>query len=155
MTGTPKKKLCWNCEGRVNLDQVNCPYCAVYLGPAPDQENEPDALSPPYKLVETEDESVPASPYAAAEEKQEEPVAVDLTESKRDLKKVILPLALMSAGSMFSLFGLILWIFSEHGTFTLTWNGDHWYVYVLIALPMLLIGWRTLYRFEEEPTGQA
>ena len=149
MTATPKKKLCWNCEGRVSLAEENCPYCAVYLGPAPDENGESkDILAPPYRLVESEDETVPASPYAS--EKEEEEEEVDLSVAKADIKEVVLPLSLLSAGTLFFLFGLVLLVFSNQGVLTLTWNGDYWYFYLIFALPMLFFGWRSLKRFEKE-----
>jgi hypothetical protein len=149
MTATPKKKLCWNCEGRVSLAEENCPYCAVYLGPAPDENGESkDILAPPYRLVESEEETVPASPYAS--EKEEEKEEVDLSAAKTDIKEVVLPLSLLSAGTLFFLFGLVLLVFSNQGVLTLTWNGDYWYFYLISAVPMLFFGWRSLKRFEVE-----
>lgn len=156
MSATPKKKLCWNCEGRVSLEEENCPYCAVYLGPAPNEKGGGyDPLAPPYRLVESEEEQeVPPSPYAAheptktGEQSAQEPVELETASS--DLKRVVMPVAMLSAGAMFFVFGLILFVFSEEGTFTLTWNGEHWYYYLVFALPMLFLGWRSLQNFEEE-----
>ncbi|MFQ5728961.1 MAG: hypothetical protein ACE5GN_01200 [Waddliaceae bacterium] len=152
MSATQKKKLCWNCEGRVPLEEENCPYCAVYLGPAPD-EKRTDILTPPYRLVDSEeDEEIPASPYAVEKEgeEEEEESGIDISVARSDLKSVILPLILLSMGSMSFLFGIILLLFSSHGIFTLTWNGDYWYVYLLSALPMLFLGWRVLRKLQEE-----
>ncbi len=151
MTATPKKKLCWNCEGRVSLAEENCPYCAVYLGPAPDENGESkDILAPPYRIVESEEENIPASPYALKKEdqEQEESEETDLSYAKTDVKEVVLPLGLLSSGTLFLLFGLVLWMFSENGTFTLTWNGDYWYYYLILSLPLLFFGWRALKKFE-------
>ena len=157
MTTTPKKKLCWNCEGRVSLEEENCPYCAVYLGPAPDENGESkDILAPPYRIVETDEENVPPSPYKSElpEEQPAEEETTDLTVAKKDTKEVVLPLALLSAGSLFFLFGLILLLFSEHGVFTLTWNGEYWYFYLIFALPMLFFGWRALQKFDNEDENE-
>lgn len=153
MSAILKKKLCWNCEGRVSLEEENCPYCAVYLGPAPGEEGDQDILAPPYRLVESEEEEkVPQSPYAVEQEEEEEgkETEIDLSGAKRDLKKVIVPLALLSAGSLFFLFGLILLIFSSQGVFTLSWNAKYWYFYLVFALPLLLFGWKSLQRNDED-----
>ncbi|NGX42295.1 MAG: hypothetical protein K940chlam7_00573 [Chlamydiae bacterium] len=149
MSATQKKKLCWNCEGRVSLEEENCPYCAVYVGPSPD-ENEKDILAPPYRIVDSEDEEVPSSPYAVDEEQEEEEVEVQLSETRSDLKKIVLPLCLLSAGSMLFLFGLILLLFSNHGVFTVSWNSEYWYLYLVFALPMAFFGWRVLRNLEED-----
>jgi hypothetical protein len=152
MTSTPKKKLCWNCEGRVSLAEENCPYCAVYLGPAPNEKGEAkDILAPPYRLVEAEEETVPPSPYAFQNSEQKPtPEDSEISVATSDLKQVVLPLGLLSGGSLCFVFGLILFAFSENGVFTLSWNGDSWYFYLLFAAPMLFIGWWTLMRFEDD-----
>lgn len=151
MSATQKKKLCWNCEGRVSFEEENCPYCSVYLGPAPDVDGKQDALAPPYRLVEAEDEQeAPESPYPLQDEASQEEEVPNLEIAKSDMKDVVLPLGLLSAGSLFFLFGLMLLVFSDHGTLTLSWNADYWYFYVLLALPALLIGWVSLGRFNQE-----
>ncbi len=154
MTATQKKKLCWNCEGRVSLQEENCPYCAVYLGPAPDDAGGKDSLAPPYRLVESDEEErqVPKSPYAVQEADKEESQVDEVT--KGDLKQVVLPLVLLSAGTLFFLFGLILVLFSDQGIFTLSWSADYWYFYLIFAVPLLFAGWRTLQRFDEDSDAE-
>jgi len=142
MSTTQKKKLCWNCEGRVSFEEENCPYCSVYLGPALEEEGKQDVLAPPYQIVEEEQE-VPESPYQMENDQVEED-APELDEAKSDMRQVVLPLGMLSAGSLFFLFGLMLLIFSDHGTLTLSWSADYWYLYVLLALPALLFGWVSL-----------
>jgi hypothetical protein len=154
MSATQKKKLCWNCEGRVPLEEENCPYCAVYLGPAPGNESRQDVLAPPYRLVESDDEpsqEAPDSPYQMQEDpNSEHEEAPDLETAKSDLKEVVIPLGLLSGGALFFLFGLMLLIFSSHGILTLSWSANYWYVYVIVALPAILIGWKTLGNFDQE-----
>lgn len=142
--------MCWNCEGRVSLAEENCPYCAVYLGPAPDENGESkDVLAPPYRIVESEEESIPESPYAInKKEDEEEEEETNLSQAKADIKEVILPLGFLSSGTLFFLFGLVLWMFSEDGVFTLTWSGEYWYLYLLFSLPLLFLGWIALKKFE-------
>lgn len=150
MTPSPKKKLCWNCEGRVSLAEENCPYCAVYLGPAPDENGETkDILVPPYRLVEAEEEIIPPSPYTQEKKREEVENQEDYSVAKKDFREVVLPLGLLSAGSLFFVFGLILLMFSDKGIFTLTWNGAYWYFYLLFSLPMVFFGWWSLRKIEE------
>jgi len=157
MNATPKKKLCWNCEASVALQEENCPYCAVYLGPASvsgdDLSNDP--LAPPYKIqVMEEEETVPEAPYVPEEPEEsvvfdqehehEQEEYEDEIESRGDIKEIALPMGLLLAGTVFFLFGLILFLFSQDGVFTLHWNGEYWYFYQLLAVPMLYFGWRAL-----------
>jgi len=147
---TPKKKLCWNCEGRVSLEEENCPYCAVYLGPAPDSKGgSRDNFSPPYRLVESEEEvsSPPPSPYASKThdaDEIEDVDSLDIMKTKSGVRQFALPLGLLSGGTLFLIFGCVLWMFSENGVLTLTWSGDYWYIYIGGSLPMLFVGWRLM-----------
>ena len=152
MSTTQKKKLCWNCEGRVPLDSENCPYCAVYLGPAPNDKDGRGVLTPPYKIVETEDqeEVVPEPLFSANKEEPQKENPPSFVDSNSSVSQVLLPLALLSGGALFSLFGFILFLFSEKGTLNLQWNGEYWYLYLTFALPMLVFGWRSLPKHQDQ-----
>lgn len=152
MTGTQKQKICWNCEGRVSLEEENCPYCAVYLGPAPGK-GDWDMLAPPYRIVDNQDEegkgTVPPSPYTRETDgKNNEQDEAEAAAVRSEMQKVVYPLILLSGGAMGFLFGFVLLFFSQEGLFTLSWNANYWYVYLGAALPMLAGGWKALKRFE-------
>lgn len=144
MNAIQKKKLCWNCEGRVPLDSVNCPYCAVYLGPGSNGSEDSTVLAPPYKIEDTEEQEAVAAP----ETRQAAELAPIIPSS--EVKQVLLPLVFLSGGLLFSLFGIILLLFSKKGVFNLQWNGEYWYLYLAFALPMLAFGWRSLRKFDEQ-----
>lgn len=153
MNKKTKKKLCWNCEGSASLEDENCPYCGVYLNPlsigGSDQQSN-SLFAPPYKFSDDEDLEVPASPFA--DEKIEKiPAAIsqtalkDVVQSKdEDLKSVILPLVFLLSGSMLFLFGTALLLFSNKGTFTLSWNASYWFCYFILSIPFLFFGWKAL-----------
>lgn len=146
MTATPKKKLCWNCEGRVSFTEENCPFCGVYVSPSNPGEN--SLLKPPYLLVEPEEEqSIPPSPYGDKEhivsEDTSYPQKEEITES-RDLKNGVASIAMMLSGTVFLLFGIVLWLFSDKEVFTLHWETQYWFIYLILAVPMLFFGWRAL-----------
>lgn len=149
MKANGKQKLCWNCEGRVALELENCPYCAVYLGPAPEDDEAEDPIAPPYRLVDAPGDQVPASPYASQEEKREEQEEGEIAATSSDIKQLIFPMGFLSAGALFALFGFVLLLFSHDGVLTLTWNGNLWYAYLLLALPLLFFGWRSLAKSSE------
>lgn len=149
MMATPKTKLCWNCEGSAPVEEENCPYCGVYLGPG-SESDEGDLLAPPYRIHDQQtEEDILDSPYAPEEEPElrdyEQP-----EEEEGDMQSTITPLLLLLGGAVFLLFGLVLALFSQHGVFTLQWNGEYWYVYLLLAVPMLFFGWRSLQTLEGE-----
>lgn len=146
MSTTQKTKLCWNCEGSVSVELENCPYCAVYLGPP---EGGDDLLDPPYRMSEEGDQQAPAAPYAL-EEAADEQVKEAAQTSVDEVKTVALPLAFLSLGTVFFMFGLVLLLFSHQGVLTLHWNGHYWFIYLFTALPMLFLGWRALNKLESD-----
>ena len=114
MVGPTKKKLCWNCEGSVSLQEENCPYCGVYLSPSVGEEGMQEQIEelfdPPYRINEEGRSDVPTSPFPVEANLQ-------LAEEVRgnDLKKIVLPLSMLLSGTVFFLFGLALFLFSRQG----------------------------------------
>lgn len=157
MNARPKKKLCWNCEGNVSLKAETCPYCGVsVVGLSSDIS--PETPIPPYKLVNASQEAaIPLAPYAAVDEEasdkevEEESNEAPVEDSTKedDSKRVILVLALLLAGSLFFIFGFALFLFSDEGYLSLHWNAAYWFVYLLLSLPMLYLGFRFLNRLSE------
>ena len=153
MSKQVKQKLCWNCEGSVATTIENCPYCGVYLSPDQNEEFNFDLLKPPYPLQEEEEDAVIKPPYTPEEEKFED------TASKEDKKAFkinllpfdsLLPLLSLTTGTVFALFAIALYLFSENGMLTLQWNADYWYLYALIAVPAFCIGCYSLQNIKEE-----
>jgi hypothetical protein len=155
---TTKKKLCWNCEGSVARDALNCPYCGVYLRRDEDNddyEDEEDAITPPYRIESFAKNAVPQAPYATPESAaiSTTPVAeskpILSTKTLNDWKTVFIPLLLLLSGSIFLVFGMILLLFSSGGLLTVQWRGSLWIWYLVLALPLLYFGWRTLKNLDE------
>lgn len=148
MSAIPKKKLCWNCEGRVSFSVENCPFCGVYLSSSSliNQQDESSTHIPPYRT--SSDKSIPASPYNMNddEEIKTEDSNEDIQEEalNTNQKSNLLPFILLLAGSVFLVFGLILLIFSRQGTLTLQWDASYWFVYLGMAVVLLFVGWRSL-----------
>ncbi|MGE3954110.1 MAG: hypothetical protein AB7F31_02790 [Parachlamydiales bacterium] len=158
MTAVKNRKLCWNCEGSVHIHATKCPFCSTDLtaGTSPHLEHvEPlSPYTPPNRQQKT---TAPAPPYnpqrgyeidSAAEEygtqfRAEEPQQ-QVEEEEEAGPTNALPLLLLLPGIFFLLFGLVLVLFSHDGELTMRWNARYWFVYLLIAMPMLYFGWRTL-----------
>ncbi len=144
------KKLCWNCEGNVLIDQDTCRYCGVSLdvSPIPGTANQSHS-PPPYKLISTPaNQSIPAAPYSAPEKdisaKEEAIPEEELSQPSNLFQNTAIAVSSLMLGVVFSLFGIILFAFSDaQGIFTLSWHARYWFVYVLMALPLLYIGLRT------------
>lgn len=139
MNETAKKtKLCWNCDGVVERSAENCIYCGVYLHPDQEATTEKSTPSQP-------PEHEPIYSSESLEEETEDEVTHSAQE---DSKGIIFSFLFLLTGSFFLLFSFILYFFSKDGVFVLKWNADYWFLYLLFAIPLLLVGWRTLQKFE-------
>lgn len=161
MSSTQKKKLCWNCEGYVDRELENCPYCGVYLLDINAQENQ--AWNQSYfsendntsKLLSSLYPSMESSKEAPSKEeevhlnKDSEPDLVEEHKSASSqhllwdcLKKDVIPLVFLMTASFFFLFSLILFLFSHEGVFTLQWKGKYWIHFLVASIPLFVIGWK-------------
>lgn len=142
-----KTKLCWNCEGNVSRTAENCPYCAVYLSPENEDlkalENE--APKAPYKLEKNKD--IPKAPYSSGSDlnDQDTTASREAVVSLAPFQSLFLPLIFLTTGLIFLFFSLMLLLFSENGKLTLQWDGDFWYIYGILAVPLLILGWYYLH----------
>lgn len=161
MSAVPKKKLCWNCEGNVSKTIDNCPYCGVYLHAA--EEENGHFWESSHQDDEDEDSSDPThslypSKFAKKNEKikkirVEETIKADSNDSPTpspwpQIKDGFFPLLLLMTGSIFFLFGTVLFLFSDHGTLILQWNADNWVYFLSASIPFCYMGWRHLQKID-------
>ncbi|MGZ3633930.1 MAG: hypothetical protein ACXWM7_06595 [Parachlamydiaceae bacterium] len=59
-------------------------------------------------------------------------------------------MALLMGGTFFFLFGCLLYFFSEGDYFVLRWSNSYWFMYLLIALPMLYFGFQKLQHIPDD-----
>lgn len=157
MSAIPQKKLCWNCDGNIAKDINNCPYCGVYLHGDSDAE-EQSFWSPTYQPKDKKDseEEIPLPVYSLGkteeqdESEKEESPSLASSEIIAKLKKDFLPTIFLMSGSVFFLFGIILFLFSREGSFTLQWNGDNWKYFLGFSLPFLFFGWKFLNQIDND-----
>lgn len=153
-----KKKICWNCEGDVPRESVNCPYCAVYLHPEEDElsidhDDDDEDLTPPYQINTSLEETETLNSFPGSKEsiktKPSELGAGRFTIAFSGWKSVVIPLTSLLFGTLFLLFSFLLFVFSQNGVLTLQWNSDLWIIYGIIAFPLLFIGWKTLQAIQD------
>lgn len=156
MNAVPKKKLCWNCEGNVAKTIDNCPYCGVYLhaqeleenstwNPSYSPNSKMEEIPSPLYQIQSEDEEI--------QEQQDDPLAsnsksLDWSALFEQLKQDIFPTLFLMMGSIFFLFGVVLLLFSQNGTFTLQWQESDGLYFLLFALPLVGFGWMYLQRLD-------
>lgn len=168
-----KQKLCWNCEGNVSVEALYCPFCGSDLHQhevmekdyalsskkettssyPQEQTNLASLYTPPYRPTHSgfgvpsyqeestniyEEEAYPEeeTSYSRGQEAVEEaPQKVDVG---------IWPLLFLSIGSNLLTIGLLLFFFSDKGKVVLEWNSYFWFVYCILATPILMFGWKLL-----------
>ncbi|MBI3900975.1 MAG: hypothetical protein HY324_02350 [Chlamydiia bacterium] len=130
----PKKrqKLCYHCEGEVDLDVIVCPFCAADL-----REERSESRSPPPSSVAKvfgEEEEMPP----LLEEKEEK-------EKESDLEgNPWLSISFFVVGVQLLLFGLFSFLFSHQGKVVLSWDASYWFLYCLIGGPLFYFGYKKL-----------
>jgi len=160
MSAVPKKKLCWNCEGNVAKNIDNCPYCGVYLHAEEIQDS--TTWNPTYRS-DTEEEETPSPLYpidsklkqdlnqqdeSGADSDSDEPTAWSQVLSQ--LKRDVFPTLFLMMGSIFFLFGVVLLLFSQNGTFTLQWQEKDGLYFFLSSAPLLIFGWIYFQRLDSD-----
>lgn len=160
MNAIRNTKLCWNCEGEVHIQSFQCHHCGSDLTP---QEQEHNAFAPPYQTSEASNDSpsIPKPPYpinyshpelSVTEEEWNGSPATPVEESgsvEETAKTLVLTLLLLTTGSVFFLFSLVLLLFSHDGILTLRWNSEHWPLYLIVAIVSLFYGLKNLSRINE------
>ncbi len=130
--------MCWSCDGNVPIDAESCPFCGVAL----DHTIPKSDYKPPYRLAKQEEtQAIPVAPML-----KPEGFAVENEDSYVDqTKKVMITLGCLSAGLILLLFGSILAIFAgADDMLVLRWDARYWYLYFVVSIPLLIIGWRAL-----------
>jgi hypothetical protein len=156
----PKKrqKLCYNCEGEVDLDVIVCPFCAADL-----REEKPELerssfsssvatvkqLNAEHSLYPShgkDDLSLrsPAPSSPIEQEALQEEAAVPFEEKPKAAKSIFSALILFTLGVQLFLLGVLLVIFSDRGMMILKWDASLWFLYIFASIPLLLFGYRFL-----------
>jgi hypothetical protein len=158
MSAIPKKKLCWNCDGNVSREIDNCPYCGVYLHAEELEEN--SSWNPSYR-PSSKTEEIPTPIYQIQSEEEEEetiesPPAEEIESPETtnnlstQLKKDVFPILFLMMGSIFFLFGIVLFLFSQNGVLTLQWQGSYAVYFLIASIPLVGFGWRFLQNLDSE-----
>ena len=102
--------VCWNCEEMVHESALQCPYCNVDLRKHAPQKA---SLSSTPKIT-------PINPYVVAAQNVPQPVQGD--QKSGSALSCILSLFLFLGGSAFLFLAMIVFFFSENGSFTISWQ---------------------------------
>lgn len=148
----PKKrqKMCYNCEGEVDLDVIVCPFCAADLrAEKPEQQRPSYNPSASVKNLNTQQSLYPPH-YAAKAPEEEETPAIEEPEqmtsvvSEEEGKSIFGPTILLTLGAQLLLFGILMGLFSHNGVMILKWDARLWFLYVFASIPLLIFGYKAI-----------
>lgn len=131
----PKKrqKLCYHCEGEVDLDVIVCPFCAADL-----REERPEfsfgSQAAVAKVLGDEEES-----HFPSDDKDH-----FAKEESKERGGGLLASLFFTAGIQLLFFGLFSLLFSRENMIVLSWDASYWFLYCLIGGPLLYFGYRQL-----------
>lgn len=143
-----RQKICNHCEGRIAVEADTCLYCGTpltsshssayshpYVNRNVDPMKEKDSLQK-FKTPLPRDPLLDASFGKMPYQPEVQVAALDAEEEKTSL----LPILLVLLGSTSLTLGLMQGLFSEGGVLRLEWTSKYWFVYCLIALPLMYWG---------------
>ena len=142
-----RQKLCYNCEGEVDLDVIVCPFCAADL-----REEKPEqhmsSFHEPSSFKNTDAQKSLYPPHYVPKVKfEEEPeaihqpqIAVEEEESKSPYGSIVM----LTLAVQLLLLGFFMLLFSSKGALILKWDAKSWYFYVLASVPLFIFGIKSL-----------
>jgi hypothetical protein len=147
-----RQKLCYNCEGEVDLDVIVCPFCAADLREEkPElQRNSFSAALSSVKQLNTEQSLYPPpyserQPVAEARSYMEQPQIAPVEEEEPTaLKNMLVPIVLLTCGMHLFILAVALLLLSDQGTLVLKWDARFWILYLIASLPLMVFGYRSL-----------
>src|SRR3989344_6075261 len=167
MKAKKRQKLCYHCEGDVDLEVIVCPFCAADL-----RVEKPEVQRPAYnpgthlKNVSTQASLYPSSqPSKNKEEAIAEGVQEPLEETEEE-KTLWAPMIFLTLGFQLFFFcfffffffffgvllfyfdvgllGLLMLFFSHGGILMFKWDARFWFFYILAAFPLVVFGYKKL-----------
>ncbi len=145
-----RQKLCFNCEGEIDLDVIVCPFCAADLREEkPEQQRSSPSAFSTSAIGRQTSQSLYPPPYAAKSEPEEIIEEALLPENKNEAKSsrfppIVGPTVLFTLGIQLFLLGVFILLFSDKGAVILRWEGPSWFYYVSASIPFLYLGYRAL-----------
>lgn len=148
--------MCWNCDADVSIEATYCPFCGTDLmastapsllderGSSGSVEESIAALyKPPYtsRQPETACQSIKQSDFYEDDKKAQRRLGGGWA------------LIFLSLGTYLLTFGLLLLFLSTDGKLTLEWNARVWFIYCVIAFPLIVVGFRLLSPEKKEGSG--
>ena len=162
MTLVGSKKLCWNCDGDIDVELTRCPYCGVDVESR--EEEELAEAEPPFRFenVAAREAEVPSPAYSPSADSSvisdeewssalDEEEVQEISEQQRGrLLDEVIPMAMLLSGAVFFVFGFVLWLYAGQPVLRLEWETAYWPAYLLPALPLLYFGWKRLEDLDED-----
>lgn len=142
MDGKKQQKICYNCNGQVDLEVIVCPFCGTDLleefDAGFDLEEELDSKQKSLSPQETIASLYPA-PYRTHPEEEKQEV-----KEVQDAKAHPFSFIVFIFAMHFICIGLLLFFFSKDGKVQLDISSKYWFLWVLIGSVSILWSWKKI-----------
>ena len=161
MKPNDRQKMCSNCDGRIPIEALSCPYCGSEQSDAQKETQAFQGTLFKHQALQDSLTSLYTPPYAArthTEEENKKSETYKEVKSASSIAQAALPLsteekteteqtssgvwpiiALSAAGNLLTL-GLLQLLFSHDGMLKLQWDSSYWFIYCLAAAPLFYFG---------------
>ncbi len=140
-----RQKLCYNCEGEVDLDVIVCPFCAADLREEKPEQQAPQ-LQQSFKNIDTQQSLYPPPYSPRVREIEEEVQSAQVGEEPKGSYGSVI---LLTLGAQLLLLGLFMLFFSSKGSLILKWDARFWYFYIIASIPLLIFGAKSLNKINQ------
>jgi hypothetical protein len=142
-------KMCPHCDGQIDWDSVVCPYCGRSLTVEKKTEEMKNTTEFFSKTPEETSASLYPPPYQPKihdpiDPQEDAPLLQENALKVEEKESLLWPTLLFSFGINLLLIGLFLLFFSKQGELLLRWNSHFWFVYLLLGLPIAVLGYKGL-----------
>ncbi len=160
-------KLCPNCDGYVAVEVIICPYCGNSIPREEENENDEGSIEkdrnssslspeetlsslypPPYRPKAYDASIVEEEKLYEKEEKEIVEESASFTQEISEKRSTLIPTILFSIGINIFLLSLLLFFFSEDGDLFLKWDARFWFLYLLVAAPLVFFGYKGLSKLD-------
>lgn len=176
MMDKDRQKMCGNCDGRIPLEALHCPYCAAeqssnafeknYLQQKALQDSLLSFYPPPYSLKKSNSinqneqknstvllksikEPILEKKFVSTSTTTSFPKIEEKTEMEyQEDKNSFWPILLLSVAANLLIVGILQLLFSDEGYLRLEWNSHYWFFYCLASLPLFILGYKKVHQFK-------
>lgn len=143
-----RKKLCYNCDGEIDVDVIVCPFCAADLREEKPEQRYESYITHVDASRHGQQASVHGADLSIDESLEEDSLNLDDEEETTSKQKAILPTVLFTLGVQLCLLSVLMLLFSHKGVVLLKWDARYWFFYLAVSAPLIFFGYRSIQKIQ-------